>query len=351
MKTSIYITDVRIGEGTGGGIVAENESKALGSVTLLTKILSGEDLNPLKYGLPPSPFLYDYIASNIVQYTFVDIAHVYGGTFTLAVNMLKRNGAKIYVTVPAHNLELSVEEHKRWIGTYPYHHMVDPFLSRIYFQYIKDADVVICPSRRSADYIRNRLKLSVEPIIIPHGCNPPKEVKPFPEKFDVAYVGQAGPDKGLPYLILAWSKLNLPNETLIIAGADPAVVSLYLSGARGNYHVPGYVRDVSEIFDKCSVYVQPSVTEGFGIPVLEAMAHGRPVIVSEGAGVSEIVDDGRDGFVVPIRDPDAIADRIMYFRDNPSELARFGRNARMKAEMYTWERVRKMYEEVYVEGC
>jgi glycosyltransferase involved in cell wall biosynthesis len=96
-------------------------------------------------------------------------------------------------------------------------------------------------------------------------------------------------------------------------------------------------------YDECSVYVQPSVTESFGIPVLEAMAHSRPVIVTNGAGVSELVEDGKEGFVVPIRSASAIAEKIQYFFENPQEIKRMGRNARAKAEKYTWARVENKY--------
>jgi len=80
------------------------------------------------------------------------------------------------------------------------------------------------------------------------------------------------------------------------------------------------------------------------------MAHGRPVIVAEGAGVHEIVEDGKEGFIVPIRDADSIAACIKQFRDSPEEVENMGANARRKAEQYTWEKIRKQYERLYLES-
>ena len=77
-----------------------------------------------------------------------------------------------------------------------------------------------------------------------------------------------------------------------------------------------HVDNVGKMYNSCSVYVQPSVTEGFGIPVLEAMAYARPVIVTEGAGVYELVDDGKEGFVVPIRNPDVIKESRKILVEN-----------------------------------
>lgn len=352
MKTSLYITDSSLSKGTGGGIVSYNESLALGNVSRLVGIISLNDINPAKWNLPRSPFLMDYIAAFLVHHLKVDIAHLYGGTFTQTVKHLKSNGAKIFVTIAAHNIELSREEHEKLGYGYPYVHMTDTFLWEMFSYYIKDADVVICPSKQSGEYLRQKLQLKNRIVIIPHGCDLPETVPPLPDKFDVAYVGQFAPDKGLIYLIKAWALLDFPEETLILAGDDGAkVLDTITSLNRGNWHLAGYVDDISEIYKKCSVYVQPSVTEGFGIPVLEAMAHGRPVIVSQGAGAHEIVEDGKEGFVVPIRNPEAIAEKILYFHDNPDEVKRMGRNARLKAEQYTWDKIRKIYEGLYVEGC
>lgn len=91
-------------------------------------------------------------------------------------------------------------------------------------------------------------------------------------------------------------------------------------------------------------------TEGFAVHnCLEAMAHGRPVIVSEGAGASELVHDGKDGFVVPIRDEKAITRKLTWFYDNPNEIKKMGEEARKTAEKYTWDAIKKQYVEIYKE--
>jgi glycosyltransferase involved in cell wall biosynthesis len=349
MKTSAYITNADIGVGTGGGIVSLNESLALSNVTMLKASLSKTDIDPSLYHLANVPFLYDYLAWYKLLGEEVDIAHLYGGPFTQTVQHLKHCGTKVILTIAAHNIELSIEEHKKLGYEYPYVHITNPFLWEVYSRYIREADVVICPSKSSAEYLKQKLQPKGEVIVIPHGCYLPAKVEPIPEKFDVAYLGQFGPDKGLFHLIRAWSRLNFKEETLILSGDSGNKIANLLWYAEGKYHFTGYVPNVSEIYNKCSVYVQPSVTEAFGIPVLEAMAHGRPVIVAEGAGVHEIVEDGKEGFIVPIRDADSIAACIKHFHDSPEEVESMGANARRKAEQYTWEKIRKMYEEVYLQ--
>jgi len=218
---------------------------------------------------------------------------------------------------------------------YNYPHLTNQFLWRLYTAHIKMADTVICPSKTSADYIAEKLGLD-NVVVIPHGCNPPKEIPPYPDTFTVGHLGVNGPDKGQVYLVTAWRRLNIDGR-LLIAGFGTKV-----------WGGLGYVKDPSIVYANCTVYVQPSVTEAFGIPCLEAMSYGRPVIATEGAGVHELIEDGKEGFIVPIRNSHAIAEKILYFYDNPSEVKRMGRNARLKALNYTWDKIREHYKEVYL---
>lgn len=371
MSQSVYITTASVGRGTGGGNVAYNEILSLNAVTDLEGIyaynyqpeeksqleMEGLSLNKIipeayTYSLDV-PFLWDYfmlkIAGDFLPKS--NLIHINGNPFGLVVQSLKKTMCpRIFVTVPAHNRKLSIEEFNKLGVDYPFIHIYDPYLWELYTRHIRLADVVICPSHYSADYLQDELDLTNQIKVIPHGCELPK-IESTPQKFDVAYIGQAGPDKGLLHLIKAWSKLNLPEETLILAGSNPQIFRVYMGGnVRGNYHLTGYVEDVSTVYDKCSVYVQPSVTEGFGIEVLEAMSHGRPVIATEGCGSSELIEDGKEGFVVPIRNPDLLGEKIRYFLNNPSEVKKMGANARQKAEQYTWEKIRKQYEGVYRES-
>jgi len=92
-----------------------------------------------------------------------------------------------------------------------------------------------------------------------------------------------------------------------------------------------------------------SVTEGCGLEIPEAMSYGRVVIAAEGAGAAEIIEDGVDGFVVPIRDPKAIADKIDWCKRNRQLLPEMGERAKKKASNYTWDKIRKQYVQILVE--
>ncbi|KKN87059.1 hypothetical protein LCGC14_0263290 [marine sediment metagenome] len=347
---SLYCTADTIGTETGGGIVTKNELEALKSVSEVGLVLERDSIIPSRFQQPDSPFLFDYFALEQICTSTLhfDIAHFYSGTFTLSVKHLKEKGTKVSYMVPAHDREDSIAEFLKLRGSYPYVHIRDDNLWRIFSEGYRLADVVIAPSTKSAELFKSEGCRNM--IVIPHGTNLPKDVKPLPDRFDVGYLGALGPDKGVIYLVQAWTMLNYSDSRLILAGSGTEALAPEIRNiaAEGLFVLLGRVASPSDLYNVCSVYCQPSVTEGFGIEVLEAMAHGRPVIVSEGAGASDLVDDGVTGFVVPIRSPEAIAERINQLKALPSyELAEMGQKAMRKARNFTWGRIRKRYARLF----
>jgi glycosyltransferase involved in cell wall biosynthesis len=137
-------------------------------------------------------------------------------------------------------------------------------------------------------------------------------------------------------------------------------------GGAANFELLGWVPDVSDFYARCSLYVQPSVTEGFGIEVLEAMAHGRTVLCSTGAGSADVVDPSA---LFPPCDAAALAEKIRQARfvfdhsiyplkegrpvNDPAfptgklDLTAVGKFNREKAAAYTWDKVREQYKQLW----
>lgn len=180
--------------------------------------------------------------------------------------------------------------------------------------------------------------------IIPYGA-PIDYFKPLPKKdslFRALYVGRIYAGKGIHYLIPAWEQLKLKNAELVLVGSN-----LFPKGWLEQYrdiciHIPSVPHILlNEYYSQGSVLVFPSLMEGFGLVILEAMACGIPVITTSNTGGIDIIDDGVDGFIIPIRDIEALKDRIQWCYDHPDELAQMGVMARKKAEQLTWELYRK----------
>jgi glycosyltransferase involved in cell wall biosynthesis len=153
-------------------------------------------------------------------------------------------------------------------------------------------------------------------------------------------VGEIGVRKGALDLLEAWWRLRLRGGRLVLCGGIQRAVEDLLGnyGGRCDFETPGFTRNVAGAYAECSVFVLPAIEDGFPLAVLEAMASGRPVIVSENTGSKDAIRDGVHGFVVPIRSPDAIADKLEWLHDHPAERAGMGQAAREQAEQFPWER-------------
>jgi glycosyltransferase involved in cell wall biosynthesis len=345
--TLLYLTQDRVGAASGGGRVTGLEREVLASL--------GEDLVVLdgsKVSVSEDPFESDErycweVRQFIEGHGAPRFAHVYAGCFTMTVEYLKSKGIKVSYSVDPHDPDLSIEEAEHVGKPYPYRHMSDLNQRAMYLKGYVLADVVIVPSTNGERIMKSFGCKNV--VRIPHSVRPFREF-PLPEKFTVGHMSQGGPDKGLRYLLEAWKALDLKGARLLFAGECIDWVDLLWRKIGGcNIEVLGYIDKEEKFYKQVSVYVQPSVTEGFGVPVIEAMACGRPVIVSDGAGAVDAVASAPDriGDRIPIRDPQAIADAIRFYHDNPEEIRERGRKARAHSESYAESHIKEKYLSIW----
>lgn len=164
--------------------------------------------------------------------------------------------------------------------------------------------------------------------------------------------GSTSPLKGLRYLLEAWDGFAKQNQELMICGSiDSSLESLFTKYKKMmNINAMGFV-DPAEQYKKASILIYPSLTEGFEKVTMEAMSSGLPIITTTNTGASSLIKEGKEGFVVPIRDSAAIEKHVRYFYENPGEIKRMGRNARRLAERYDWnsfsKRMCSLFELVY----
>lgn len=162
--------------------------------------------------------------------------------------------------------------------------------------------------------------------------------KPVDKIFRVFYLAHSTLLKGLQYLLEAWGRLHLKNSELVIAGGmDNNVKSVAKEHffSLPNVRYLGRVPTTLEYFQRASVFVVPSLADGGPRTVWEAMACGLPVIITENCGASEWVTDGQEGFVVPIRDSEAIAAKIEFLYNNQEHLIKMGRQAWLKRKEFS----------------
>ncbi len=133
------------------------------------------------------------------------------------------------------------------------------------------------------------------------------------KEFRILFVGQMTIRKGLGYLAKAVHRASFSKYKLVLIGARSKETRQLLSGLNeDNMELLGLCsqEEVRNEMSRASVVVLPSIEDGFGLTILEAMASGCPVIASNSCGVSELIRDGIDGYVVPAGDAELLADRL-----------------------------------------
>lgn len=192
--------------------------------------------------------------------------------------------------------------------------------------------------------------------VVPYGVDASK----FPQKkkynsvngsLNILFVGQMIQRKGLYYLLEGVKRLNSPNINLTIVGRgtiDQNLLNNYASAS--NIHIKinlDHANLVNE-FHRNDVLIFPSLVEGFGQVILEAMSSGIPVICTPNTAGKDLFLTGHEGIIVPIRSIDALVGTIEWCMQNKSNLADMGRIAMETAKNFTWEKFRKEIVEFYV---
>lgn len=204
------------------------------------------------------------------------------------------------------------------------------------------ADGIVVPSRFVMDSLPVQIRSNKRCVLAPFGApsaaarstNGPR---PAGGPLRVMFAGAMTQRKGLADLFAAMRLLNRRDVELVVLGAANAPMSFY----RSQYDAFIYEgtrphAEVLRVMRTCDVLALPALVEGRALVQQEALASGLPLIVTANAGGDDLIDEGRTGFLVPIRSPEAIADRISWFADHRGLLPEMRRAAIQKAAETNW---------------
>lgn len=166
----------------------------------------------------------------------------------------------------------------------------------------------------------------------------PIRTRPERPSFRVLFAGQLTQRKGLSYLVEGFRQADIPESELTLLGRRVGTGSPWEEdpSVRQVGHVP--FPELPGFYHRADAFVLPSLIEGFPQTALQAMASGLPTIVSENTFGEDVITDGVDGYVVPIRDAAAIAERLRTLAADSALRERMGIAARARAEEFSWER-------------
>jgi starch synthase len=168
--------------------------------------------------------------------------------------------------------------------------------------------------------------------------------------FRVLFVGQITQRKGLSYLIDGFRKAGIEDSELVLVGTIAGTDAPWRAASRVR-HVPSVPRSLlPELYAAADVFVMPSLVEGFCLTALEALACGLPTIVTPNTFGDQIVRDGIEGWTVPIRDSDAIAECLTRLSASGNLRATMSENARRRAEGLSWRQYEDRISETIEEA-
>lgn len=173
------------------------------------------------------------------------------------------------------------------------------------------------------------------------------------DRFCILYVGRLEPYKGVADLIEALSILNDPTICLKIAG-DGSLNQVLRQQAKDlglNDRVAfmGGIRkqEMPDVYSSADALCLPSIVEGMSNVVLEAMASGLPVVVTDIPGSRDLVQNDRSGLIVPPSEPGKVAEALQKLASNAETRKRFSAAARIKAGEMSWKKVAEDYIAIY----
>ncbi|MGO9059415.1 MAG: glycosyltransferase family 4 protein [Candidatus Binataceae bacterium] len=215
--------------------------------------------------------------------------------------------------------ELLAEEHRRWRMRYE---SIDHSIIERELTEYENADLIFVPSTFVKRSFMEKGVSEGKLRKCPYGVNLDtfRPVRKEDRVFRVVYVGALSLRKGIPYLLEAVARLRLPNSELWLIGAALPETRPFLERYNGSYRYLGSIprTQLYKYYSQGSVFVIASIEEGLALVQTQAMACGLPIIATANTGAEDLFLDGTAGFIVPIRSPEAIQERLLQLYESPS---------------------------------
>jgi len=330
-----------------GTISNSNSCKLLNAAILrlrLARIINPSYLNMIKDNL------FDLIvARSAKKLKQVDIFVGWANYSLNTIPIMKAHGATIIIESGSCHIKkqqlLLEQEYKKW--NIPFKPIREEVVSKMTAEY-NAADYIMTLST----FARNsfiEMGIAKEKILMVP-CSSDVEYfmqsdkpKKNDVKFRAIFVGLASLRKGLPYLINAWKIANLPeNQTeLIIVGNMQKDMRAWLkqNSIKKNITFFGSTnrKTLKQLYQNSNIFILPSIEDGFGMVMGEAMASGLPIVCSTHTGAPDLIQDGKHGFIVPAGNSLELSNKISWLYNNPVQAISMGQHGQQHIHKFSWK--------------
>lgn len=264
--------------------------------------------------LDADSWLYDHSVAAVIRPGDLFIGWAIASLAT--ARAAKRRGARFVLDRACPHVDFQqriLEEESAAVGV-PYRPQPAWFRDRQLAEY-EEAERILAPSEYTRATFPEAMRSKIIKAPLFGRCAFPAETHPERHsEFTVGVVGGEPVRKGYRYLLDAWERLALANARLLIrSDANFArYPALQQRLARlSNVEIVRYVPDINDFYQRCDVFALPSVDDGFGMALFEAMANEVPCIATTHCGSSELLTPGHDGIVIPPRNADLLAEALL----------------------------------------
>ena len=224
-------------------------------------------------------------------------------------------------------------------------YLSDKACAETYGEESKKADLHIVASHFSMNSVMFNGFKENQIILVPYGVSnssfKPAE-KDYKHKLNVLFVGEVNQRKGIAQILESARQLKtIGNVDIVfnIIGGGSSLCSELYEPYKDIVNLRGRVKfdDLQKYYSMSHIFVFPSMGEGFGLVILEALSAGLPVIASRNCGGPDIILDGYNGFLIDAGSTEQLKEKILWFYKHKEELARMSSNAVQSVSNMTWE--------------
>lgn len=294
-----------------------------------------------RYRHPQGPLLalYDHLASRYIEHP-----DIFLGWPQVSLRSLRRARARGSTVVLEHPMfhvdawqeRMKAEYERHAPDTELFYSIFPAAVVRRMRREYDEADFILLPSQAAVETFRAADVPARKLVRVPLGVDTSifvPQQRSSGQPLSVLYVGRLELLKGVHYLLQSWHHLGRRDADLRLVGPLLPEMKPWLEryAASGTLVLGSRPRgDLPRLYQSADLVVFPSVLDGFGLVILEAMGCGCPVIASRASGGPDVIEDGREGFLVDPGDTDALRDRLVWACDHRDELREMGMRARRK---------------------